>query len=370
MAGERPPESARSDHPAGRGRALFLAIAFVGFALMVGFVAGRATVAPASLEADVPTGELVITVGEQSVGRSLNLNVTAEQPRRSLGVNNLTGVVTRATPSVRARQGSTLYVVAGTPVRAVQGRVPFYRDLSIGTVGPDVAQLRAALVTMGLLSTPGDTYDTSTYYAVTEWQEQLGVTETGIILLGEIVAVPRLPGQIVVDTTVATVGGTLGGGEKVVYGAQGTPQFSLVVSPEQARLIPQDATLSMKYAGQRWRGSVGKSRETENGDTSFRVVSSGRAAICGQDCGLLPPGRKTSILAEIAVVASAAGPAVPVAAIMTAANGTTNVQVLGDDGAPESQEVTVLSSQDGMAVVEGVQVGDEVMVFAAQATAS
>jgi len=59
------------------------------------------------------------------------------------------------------------------------------------------------------------------------------------------------------------------------------------------------------------------------------------------------------------------GPGVPVAAVSTQADGTTTVVVVDQAGARTPRTVKVRGSQDGVAVVDGVNVGDHVQVFAA-----
>ncbi len=344
-------------------RAVWLVALLVVAVALGGFWAGRATVGEGRVETDVSSSTLTVTVKREAVGRVLTLNVTAQQPKTLLAANALGGVVTRTAGSVTARQGATLYVVAGIPVRAVQGREPFYRDLAIGVRGQDVIALRAALVAMGHLSAPGEVFDGATYYAVRAWQRALGIEESGTVRLGELVAVPSLPARLVVDSTLAAPGKVLSGGEAIVSGARGTPRFTLVVSEEQARLIPKTATISMRYAGQRWRARIARAQKDDSGDTILVLGALGGGAVCRAQCQLLPAGDTTSILSQVTVVPQTTGPAVPVASVTTAADGSTSVEVVSGEGASTSRPVKVLASQDGMAVVEGVEEGDQVLVF-------
>lgn len=354
----------RTESRAGGGRRATLSVALLVAAVAFGgFWAGRATVGKGRVESDVSASTLTVEVKRETVGRALTLNVTAQQPKTLLAANALGGVVTRTSGNVTVRQGGSLYVVGGVPVRAVQGKEPFYRDLAIGVRGQDVVALRAALVAMGYLSTPGDVFDSTTYYAVRAWQRELGIEETGTVRLGELVAVPSLPARLVIDSTIAAPGKVLSGGEAIVSGARGSPRFTLVVSEEQARLIPKTATISMKYAGQRWRARIVGTQQNDSGDTILVLGAPGGGPVCRAQCRLLPTGRTTSILSQVTVVPQVTGPAVPVAAVTTEADGSTSVEVVSDDGGAISRPVTVRASQDGMAVVEGVDEGDEVMVF-------
>jgi len=88
--------------------------------------------------------------------------------------------------------GQTLYEVDGRPVIAVAGSRPFWRELRSGmTDGPDVQQLEQALVDLGYgAKVTVDTHFTSaTAAAVKAWQKALGLDRTGVIGLGDIVAI-------------------------------------------------------------------------------------------------------------------------------------------------------------------------------------
>jgi peptidoglycan hydrolase-like protein with peptidoglycan-binding domain len=88
--------------------------------------------------------------------------------------------------------GQTLYEVDGRPVIAVAGSRPFWRDLAQGmTDGPDVAQLEQALADLGYGAgvTVDNHYTWATASAVKKWQRDLGLERTGVIQLGDIVAI-------------------------------------------------------------------------------------------------------------------------------------------------------------------------------------
>jgi len=72
----------------------------------------------------------------------------------------------------------------------------------------------------------------------------------------------------------------------------------------------------------------------------------------------------------VAVVKPATGPAVPVAAITTQADGRTTVLMVDGSGARAEREVRVKASQDGVAIVDGVKVGERVQVLADSGDAS
>jgi peptidoglycan hydrolase-like protein with peptidoglycan-binding domain len=78
-------------------------------------------------------------------------------------------------PGSQIGEGEVLAEIAGRPVIVLGGDLPVYRGLAPGTVGPDVAQLEAALQRLGFQ--PGevdDTYDPATGAAVAELYARLG----------------------------------------------------------------------------------------------------------------------------------------------------------------------------------------------------
>lgn len=54
-------------------------------------------------------------------------------------------------PGADVTEGSVVLEVSGRPVFAISGELPTYRDLAVGSSGPDVVQLQQALKRLGLL---------------------------------------------------------------------------------------------------------------------------------------------------------------------------------------------------------------------------
>ena len=87
--------------------------------------------------------------------------------------------------------GQSLYEVDGRPVIAVRGERPFWRSLSSGMTGADVQQLEQALADFGFGEdmTVDTEFTSITERAVKAWQKSLGLEQTGVVELGDIVAV-------------------------------------------------------------------------------------------------------------------------------------------------------------------------------------
>lgn len=344
-----------------RTRAALLGLLLVGLVGLGGYWAGRATVGGSAVPDDLGRSALTADVTTISVGRELTLNVSTSRRQVPLAVNTLSGVVTEVAPSSQISTGEVLYVVGGVPVRAVDGATPFYRTLRMGTQGDDVRQLRDALVAIGFAATSGTVFDADTQTAVRLWQEELGIRQSGMLRLGELVAVPDLPSRVEIDRSLAFSGALLSGGETLLFGPRGEPQFSLVVSAEQARLIPETARVTIPTNGGRWRAVIAGSTHAPGGQVRFRLTAPDGGPVCGGSCDTLTDSQ-SSILSRVAIVPEVSGSGLPVAAISTAADGTTSVQVVEADGL-RKRVVEVVASQDGVAVVRGVEVGEEVQVF-------
>ncbi|GAB3460487.1 peptidoglycan-binding protein [Actinophytocola sediminis] len=88
-------------------------------------------------------------------------------------------------------RGAPLYTVDERPVIAMYGTVPMYRDLRPGSEGGDVTQLEKNLRALGYDGFDVDAeYTAATASAVRDWQDDLGLAETGTVERGRVVFVP------------------------------------------------------------------------------------------------------------------------------------------------------------------------------------
>ncbi|WP_169164584.1 hypothetical protein [Cellulomonas taurus] len=124
----------------------------------------------------VPIGTRVITNEVTARGDGS----FAEPQQLTLMTNRASGpsVITGRVPDVGAevQAGTVLVEVTGRPVIVLPGAIPTYRDLGWGMSGPDVQQLKAALLSLGI--DPGDpdsdVYDVQTAEAVTALYARVG----------------------------------------------------------------------------------------------------------------------------------------------------------------------------------------------------
>ncbi len=107
-------------------------------------------------------------------------------------------------------QGDVLYELNGSPVTALSGDTPMYRELAQGVEGDDVLMLEENLAALGLHYDDVDDdgnpideefvvdgiFETATTEAVVRWQEDLGVPATGVVAPAS-VAVLAGPAEVI-----------------------------------------------------------------------------------------------------------------------------------------------------------------------------
>jgi peptidoglycan hydrolase-like protein with peptidoglycan-binding domain len=337
-------------------------VVLVTVAVALGWWAGTTTLTPAATGEDASADPVTAEVVEATVGRSLTVGVTLRQPVEPVATNTLTGMVTDVSPEGERQVGDTVFSVAGTPVRVVAGEEPFYRDLARGARGGDVRQLQEALATLGHLdSAPDGVFGSATVQAVRAWQEHLGVERTGTVRLGEVLAVPALPSMLRVGDQIRR-GVLVGGGEAAVLARTGEQDFALVLSSDQAATITSDVPIRVAYEDLVWDATVVEAAVDERGDTVMRLANADGGPVCQDDCGRLPPDEQVSLRAQAVVVPEVTGPAVPVAAVRTSTGG--GAYVVTVDGS--RRDVEVRGSGQGLAVLQGVEVGDTVAVTSSE----
>lgn len=323
----------------------------------LGFWAGQQTWGSPVAEPE-HVGDVIYEVAEATVGRSLSLNVTVDQPLVPVAANGLAGTVTSVGTTDQVDVGDVLYAVDTMPVRAVVGQTPFWRDLRSGLDGADVVQLQEALTQLDFYAGPVDgRFRWSTELAVRAWQDSLDIAVDGQVRLGEVVAVPELPARLRLAEEVIT-GGRLAGGEQVVFASSGEIDFHLTVSPEQARMIPAETVVRVAHEDHVWEATIGESGSDDGGNMRFDLHGPEGGLVCGEECDALPAQERMSLRADVTVAPEVSGPAVPVAAVRTDPDGSAWVRLA--DGT--RQQVTVLGSAGGVAVVDGLSAGDLVRV--------
>lgn len=356
---DRPRDARESVH----ARRVLWGLALVG-AAGVGFVCARATLQPPAVDV-VASGDLTVTVVEATVGRSVPYVVRGEWTQTPAGAGASEGVVT--TQHVDGAEavipGTVVYTVDLRPVVVGLGEVPSFRDLSQSMQGRDVGQVQALLRETGhLTAAAGDgIFDEVTASAVREWQRSLGVEADGIVRAGDVVYLPSLPARIVLDDEVG-VGSRVSVGQPVLDIVSDVPELSITVSLDEVEQVTS-GPLRVALDSGPVEAVVASTRTTESGDALLVLAAPDGSALCGDRCADVPrdPAAAT-YRAERVVVPEATGSAVPTSAVRTSGDGTTFVTT----PAGERRAVEVRAQGDGLTVVEGVDVGDEVRLIGSE----
>ena len=132
-------------------------------------------------------------------------------------------------------QGHVLYRVNDSPVVLLRGSTPAYRTLLAGASGPDVAELNADLVALGYatraqLSPTSVAFGPATTTALEKLQATLGVTQSGVLALGQAVFQPT---EVRVTTLAAQLGGRAQPGQTVMQGTSTARQVQVALDASQ-----------------------------------------------------------------------------------------------------------------------------------------
>lgn len=147
---------------------------------------------PAAAAEDPDEGPVTEVVERTTLTSDLTLNGSLSYGD-SVALPGRGGIITRLPKAGDiVYGGQALYEVDGRPVIAVPGARPFWRDLADGmTNGPDVHQLEQFLAAIGYGAnlTVDERFTSATTTAVKAWQRSLGLEQTGVVGLGDIVAI-------------------------------------------------------------------------------------------------------------------------------------------------------------------------------------
>ena len=347
-------------------RLIAIGLVFVLLTLMAaaGFWAGRVALAPPDDPLAATADPAAYEVVEQTIGQSLQFAATAEWKTTPLVRAAAPGVVTSIgfAPGDAVDAGDVLFTVNLRPTVLAAGSVPAFRDLQAGDRGADVRQAEALLVAEGFLDgAPDDEFDEATAAATRARQESLGLEPDGIVRHGDVLFTPELPVRVLA-TEALSVGATLTGAEVVVSRLATAPTIVVPLTSEQRNLVPLSGTVRVNYAEGTWDAVIARAAEaTEQGvdELSLVLEAADGGVVCRDACAeWIPFTGRTSFEADIVVVPETTGPVVPVAAIVTDPGGAHSVQMVDGTQAP----IDVLVSTGGLAVVDGVEPGDVVVL--------
>ena len=166
---------------------------------------------PAKPASALPSATTTITRGDVVDTESVDGNLTyADERTISAGAS---GTVTWAPgEGATITRGKPLLRVNSKPVTLMYGSLPFYRPLRQGVDdGTDVKQLERNLKALGYGDdmTVDDSFTAATAQAVKDWQDDMGLPETGVVDASQVVFEP---GAVRVSEVKASLGSHAGPG--------------------------------------------------------------------------------------------------------------------------------------------------------------
>jgi hypothetical protein len=238
----------------------------------------------------------------------------------------LQGVVTASHPEGTIVDfGEKLIEVGGEPVFLAEGDIPMYRELALTgdhMEGEDVAQLQRFLLAAGFdddgrLEVDGD-FGPSTLRAVKDWQEAVGLDETGRVDGSQIVFSPT---QLRVES-LARVGTAF----EILEVTEAASTVTVAISSSERSQLPRGGEVSVELAdGTTLTGTVADHERVvgDDGSTSWRAVIDVDGTLDGDE---------TSVLVYSTVVDATDVLIVPTSALLAVAEGGFAVEVVdGDD---------------------------------------
>jgi len=339
------------------GTAVALGLTAAGVVVATGAVGSAGGDAPRSSESAGPPATSEVTrsdlIDTESVTGSLGYGDTTAL------ANHRQGTVTwvPAEGQVLAR-GQALWRVDARPTLLLYGTVPLYRTLRPGLDGDDVRQLESNLSALGYTGfTVDDTYTAATARAVEQWQDDVGLAQTGSVDAEQVVFAS---GPVRVSSRKLVAGAPAGPGPALdVTGTSRIVDVALDVSEQ--RLARTGAGVQVELpTGEKIPAtvaSVGSVAHAENDDRGqytgkatldVTIALDAKAAAAAKGAIDQSPVKVWFTAQERKGVLT-----VPVAALLALGEGGYGVQVVRPDGTSSVVAVRVGLFADGRVEVTG-----------------
>ena len=210
-----------------------------GVAAAIGFggrdrgTAAASTLPPATAQVTRQT-----LVDSQSEDGTLGYGAT-----HGLGAKQAGTITAMAGTGATVKRGQALYSVDNAKVVLLYGSLPAYRVLRDGVEGTDVKQFEQNLRVLGYSGfTVDDEYSASTADAVQEWQDDLGLDETGAVEPGRIA---YAAGAVRIDGHEKEVGDTTQPGAAVLTYTGTSRLVTVDLDVNDQRLAKKDAKVDV-----------------------------------------------------------------------------------------------------------------------------
>lgn len=316
-------------------------------------VESEETGAPIRVTASVATRTLERTVATRGVlGFGTGRQMTAGGEGRVTGVWVSVGSVVEA--------GDTVLEVEGRPMVAVEGSRPLWRDLAQGDRGPDVEILQMGLAEQGYLTfEPDGRFEAETRAGLRAWQEDHGFPDADGVFRIDDWLVGSWPGRISQVEVVS--GGFVQPGSPLVALTGEDPSISIELIPsDRLRVSPEDsARVEVPATGQAAGGTLDSVEVSPKTLDDGSLVYPGRITLVED----LEAPEGTQVRVTIVVDRAVDVVAVPLAALVSDADGSAAVQVVDSDGLIETMPVELGVSEGAwVEIVSGLNGDERVLV--------
>jgi len=186
-------------------------------------------------------------------------------------------------------------------------------------------------------------------------QRSIGLAQTGVVELGDVVFTAAVPARV---RLAVTIGASVGPGTALGDLLAAAPEFRIPVTQDQVSLLPPNADVAIEHAGGTWSASVAGIDPANPEQPQLILAGPEQGAVCADTCAEVPVTEASTWSASVVIVARTEGPVVPVAAVRTQPDGSSTVRTTRG----EEVTVEVIASNGGLAVVTGIEAGADIEV--------
>ena len=278
-------------------------------------------------------------------------------------------------------EGRVLYDVSGSPVVLLYGTTPAYRTLSEGatdsaTSGADVENLNYDLVALGYLTSADIASEPSDFTAYTKagvekLQAALGLTQNGVLSLGQVVFLPSAARITAVGQN-TIVGGTAQPGSQILTASSTSRIVTIALNADQQGDVAVGDKVKITLPnGQTTPGtvtSVGTVATTPAGGGGSGGNSSPTITVLVTPDNPSATGNLDQAPVEVTITAASAKNAyiVPVNALLALAGGGYGLEVIGTHGVHHIEPVSLGLFDDANEQVQvsgpGVYAGQRIVI--------
>jgi hypothetical protein len=350
----------------------------------------------AAADGPPPTSTITATVTDGTLTDQITVDVTTAASSVQTATLSGTGDVSVVTAlplstGSTVSAGSVVAEVDGRPVFALPGQFRFYRDMTVGDTGPDVAQLQHALTASGIPVPADGDFGASTGRAVDRLYKRSGYSaptteasaegeqsppstsadaapNTGsstaspnassqgtdapqakvpMVPRGELLVFPSLPGVL---TDVPGVDSDLSDGARKVTIAAGALVARATVSADSAQTIAAGMEAQLQSGSDRIPATVSQVSAADADGNSTIVLTPTTALPASWTTAPVLATIIKKVVAEQSLI-------VPARAIVADSNGGHAVLVKSADGSFRTVQVTLLGELDGKVAVRPTAAG-------------